>query len=177
MDYKMKDITFNLHYANTLGAFAIRLITRSGKLHHGSVTLEGKTYESKVSPLKGFHSHWARPTDCISTTIKVPIKVYDEYKKYLDFYSRKKSLDLYFLEIEVPTTKYDYKSLLGFLSNSNKQKQKAFNCIEPLNYFFELAAKFNNEDYKEWQTTNISPKDFMNRLKFYELGRKISNEQ
>lgn len=172
----MKKITINYHYANTIGAKIIKFGTCSGLYHHVSVTLDNWTYESKISPFKGFHRHLYGCIQCDKDTLRIPDVVYNQYKSYLDFYAQTKIVKLLWWKIKVPTTRYDYLALRGFAFNVSKQKENALYCVEPVNALLEFLARYFNIEYKEWQKTNISPKDLKNRVAGYKLSLQIQEK-
>lgn len=149
----MKTIKFNFHRSETIIGSLVRF--RIGSyFDHVSIIMDKCVYEATM--LKGTiknQKHGIRKDVSEVISITVTDVEYDNYLKYLE--SR-------------VGNRYDYGAIKGFLLNRKTQSNRGDFCSEIANAIFNyLILNVNHSSNKL-----ISPKDFYNRLKYYEYGRK-----
>jgi len=174
-------IIFNFHKSNLPFAVLIRFFTRTKQFNHISIELDNTSYEAKMSPFEGLTKKFYKykGTDNFSEWKKNQKLVFkeelvlteDEYikiKRYLHTNVTYKYKKILGIDFKLPKIPYDYKSILGFVNNTNYQDSKSFNCSE-FGYFilnnFIMKDKIN-------MSTNLSPNDFLFILQSFKIGKK-----
>jgi hypothetical protein len=174
-------LIFNFHKSNLPFAVLIRFFTRTKQFNHVSIELDNITYEAKMSPFRGltknFYKYqgtdnffnWKKNQKLVfKEELVLTQNEYIKIKRYLDTnvtYKYKKILGINF---KLPKIGYDYKSILGFIKNTDYQDNNAFNCSEfayfILNHFI-IKNKIN-------MSTNLSPNDFLFILQSFKIGKE-----
>lgn len=175
-------IIYNFHRSNNIFSKAIRLVTRTQRFNHVSITVGDTTFEAKANPFKGFcsfkgsyrgtysYEQWIKEPNTethkleVTTTKEKYIKIFELLKSY----DGHKNIKICGIHIKIPKTKYDYKSMLGFLSNTNLQDKKSLYCSEIASYTFEIIT-----DRKLTRKTNLSPDDFYLMVLYFNIGRGV----
>jgi len=174
-------LKFNFHKSNLPFAVLIRFFTRTQQFNHVSLELDNTAYEAKMSPFKGLtknffsynetndFSKWKKNQKLVfKEELELTKNEYIKIKRYLDTnvtYKYKKILGINF---KLPKIPYDYRSILGFVNNTNYQDNKSFNCSE---FAYFILSNFIMKD-KINMSTNLSPNDFLFILQSFKIGKK-----
>ena len=174
-------LIFNFHKSNLPFAVLIRFFTRTKQFNHVSIELDNITYEAKMSPFRGLTKNFYKykGTDnffswkknqklVLKEELVLTQNEYIKIKRYLDTNVTYKYKKILGIDFKLPKISYDYKSILGFVNNTNYQDNKSFNCVE-FGYFiltnFIMKNKIN-------MSTNLSPNDFLFILQSFKIGKE-----
>jgi len=174
-------LTFNFHKSNLLIPKMIRFFTRTQQFNHVSLEIDNVTYEAKMSPFKGLtknffsykgtddFSKWKKNQNLVfKEELELTKNQYIKIKRYLDTNVTYKYKNFLGIDFKFPKISYDYKSILGFIKNTDYQDNNAFNCSE-FAYFilnnFIIKNKIN-------MSTNLSPNDFLFILQSFKIGKE-----